>query len=170
MNQIKNRIKESVLESFEISSVMPSEEIVGIDIKDQLWQGLVLKEKQYREWIKTHSWEDYQNKGVFIHCSSDAIVPSWAYLLILRSILPYCSECILGTKKELLRKIIKLKIQESDLSKYKDKRILLKGCSDAVENDFAFFEITKALIPICRSIMFGEACSNVPIFKKKRGN
>ena len=168
MNQIKNRIKESALESFEISSVMPSQEIVGIDIKGQLWQELVLKEKQYREWIKTHPWKEYQDKGVFIHCSSDAIVPSWAYLLILRSILPYCSECILGSKKELLRKIIKNKIQETDLSKYNDKRILLKGCSDGVENDYAFFEITKALIPISRSIMFGEACSNVPIFKKKR--
>ena len=168
MTQIKNRIKESALESFEISSVMPSQEIVGIDIKDQLWQELVLKEKQYREWIKTHPWQEYQDKGVFIHCSSDAIIPSWAYLLILRSILPYCSECILGSKKELLRKIIKNKIQETDLSKYNNKRILLKGCSDGVENDYAFFEITKALIPISRSIMFGEACSNVPIFKKKR--
>ena len=167
MKEIKNRVKESSLISFEVSSLMPKKEIIELDIKDQLWQGLVLKERDYRHWIKTHNWEKYIGKAIFIHCSSDAIIPSWAYLLILSSLSHHTSDCILGKKENLLKYLIKKNINALDLEPYIDKRVMLKGCSDGVEIDYALFEITRSFLPIVKSLMFGEACSNVPLYKKK---
>ena len=167
---MKNRVKESGLISLDISSIMPDQQVIEIDLKEQLWKELVLKEREYRSWIKTHCWEKYQNKAVFIHCSSNAIIPSWAYLLILSSISNYSSTCILGSKQQLIRKLIRKKIDNIDLIQFENKRIILKGCSNAVEKDFAFFEISKVLIPVVKSLMYGEACSNVPIYKKRSIN
>ena len=167
MSEIKNRVKESSLISFEVSSLMPQNQIIEIDIKSQLWQGMVLKEREYRQWIKTHTWEQYKEKAVYIHCSSDAIIPSWAYLLILSSLSNYTSDCILGSKENLLKYLIKKNINALKFDSFINKRVMLKGCSDGVEIDYALFEITRAFLPIVKSLMFGEACSNVPLYKKK---
>ncbi len=167
MSEIKNRVKESSLISFEVSSIMPQNQIIEIDIKNQLWQGLVLKEREYRQWIKTHTWEQYKEKAVYIHCSSDAIIPSWAYLLILSSLSNHTSDCILGSKENLLKYLIKKNINALKLDSFINKRVMLKGCSDGVEIDYALFEITRTFLPIVKSLMFGEACSNVPLYKKK---
>jgi len=167
MSEIKNRVKDSGLISFEVSALMPEQDIIDLDIKEQLWQGLVLKERSYRKWIKTHSWENYKNKAVYIHCSSNAIIPSWAYLLILCSISNYTNDYILGSKSDLRKDLIKKNIEKLNITKFKNKRVIIKGCADSLETDYTFFELTRFFLPVVKSLMYGEACSSVPLYKKK---
>lgn len=152
----------------DLADFKPSVEIIEIDIADQLWQGLVLKEKDFRSWIKEHDWAQYADKAVFIHCSTDAIIPTWAYMLIGSQLILQGATFEVGQKINLQKKIIQQNIAKIDLEKYADGRIIIKGCSDIPAPEFAMVELLKHIQPVAKSIMYGEPCSTVPVFKKRK--
>lgn len=168
MSEIVNRVSESGLLTLDLEKFVSNNEIVEVDIAEQLWQGLALKEKDFREWIKTNDWSVFKGKSVYIHCSVDAIIPSWAYMLIASSLVQFTNSFIVGDKVSLELKLIKENISKIDLSELKDKRVVIKGCSDVSSPNFCMVEIVKHIQPVVKSIMFGEPCSTVPIYKKKK--
>lgn len=167
MDEIVNRVKESGLISIDLAMFKPSMEIVHIDLADVLWQRLVLKEKDFRQWIKSHDWKNYKNKAVYIYCSEDAIVPTWAYMLIGSQLEEVTPDYIIGSKLDLEKRLIQKRIESEPLENYQDGRIIIKGCADISSPEFAMSELVRHLQPVAKSIMYGEPCSTVPVFKRK---
>jgi len=164
--EIRNKISENTsLVNFDISDLRPKGERIGIDMKDFLFEELVLKEKDFRKSISALDLEKYKDSFVYIFCSSDAIIPLWAYFLLADKLMETAKKVIYGTKKELEVLLFHDALLEYNFSKMKGKRILLKGCSDAEIPENAYIELLEKLRQIAKSVMFGEACSNVPIFK-----
>jgi len=167
MEEIRNKVKESGLISMDLADYKPNIPVLGIDVADQLWQGLILKEKDFRAWIKDNDWQMYEKKAVYVFCSADAIVPTWAYMLIASELNPICASFIIGSKDELMKKLITSAIQKIELEPYLDGRVIIKGCSDIPFPDFAMACMVEKLQPVVKSIMYGEPCSTVPVFKRK---
>ncbi len=167
MKPIVNRVSKSPLITIDLEDYYPSERRVILDIAPWLENKMVLKEKQFRETVKNHNWESYKNCYVAINCSSQAIIPSWAYLLVSSNLAPYAKEQVVGDL-DLLETVIFSKIIDNlDLNIYKNKPLIIKGCSNKPIPNSAYVALIKKLQPVAKSIMFGEACSAVPIFKKK---
>ncbi|MFT6923026.1 MAG: hypothetical protein ACJA1C_002034 [Crocinitomicaceae bacterium] len=167
MDEIVNKVVNSGLISIDLGNYKPNVAIEEIDITDQLWQGLVLKEKDFRIWIKENDWSNFENKAVYIHCSADAIVPTWAYMLIGSQLQKVGSDYIVGSKNDLEKKLILDRIKEDDLEKFKEGRVIIKGCADIATPEYAMVELVRHLQPVVKSIMYGEPCSTVPVFKRK---
>lgn len=167
MDEIVNRVKESGLIAIDLGTFKPSVDMMSIDIADVLWQRLVLKEKDFRQWVKTHDWSVYKDKAVYIHCSEDAIVPTWAYMLIVSQLEEVARDYIVGSKLDLEKRLIQKRIESEDLVPYKDGRIIIKGCADIKCPEFAMSELVRHLQPVAKSIMYGEPCSTVPVFKRR---
>ena len=168
MEEIRNKVKESGLISMDLEDFKPNQSlIVSIDIADNLWQGLVLKEKDFRNYIDTHDWSQYKNQFVHIHCSADAIVPTWAYMLVASKLVGVARLALVGSKVELEKQVIALNILSIDVTDYIDGRIIIKGCADITSPEFAMVTLVQKLQPIAKSIMYGEPCSTVPVYKRK---
>lgn len=167
MTEIVNRVKESGLISIDLADYKSNKEIVAVDIADVLWQGLVLKEKDFRAWVKEHDWTTYVKKAVYVICSADAIVPTWAYMLIGSKLQESGAFYIIGSKSELEKALIKARILEDNLEDYKDGRVIIKGCADIASPEYAMSELIRYIQPVAKSIMYGEPCSTVPVFKRK---
>lgn len=165
--EILNKVAQSGLITIEMKSFKGTQKRTVIDIKKWLFEGMVLKEKLFRSHLKEFQWDNYKNHFVAIHCSEDAIVPVWAYMLITTYLKPYAEKIILGDSNELEAHIFSHNINRLKVSDYKDKRVLIKGCSDTYIPETSFVLISDLLINEVKSLMFGEACSNVPIFKRK---
>jgi hypothetical protein len=168
MSEIINKVKESGLIQLDLADFKPREEFVGIDLAQQLWQGLILKEKDFRNWIKTENWEQYRNKAVYIHCSADAIIPTWAYMLVASSLNEVTSIVTVGSRSELEKEIIDRNIQKIDLNSIKDGKVIVKGCSDIPFPEFAMVSLLNHIQPVVSSIMYGEPCSTVPVYKRRK--
>ena len=166
--EIKNKIKESGLIQMDLSDFKPMHSIIGFDMSERLHKGLVLKEKEFRHWLKDHDWSQYKAKAVYIHCSVDAIVPTWAYMLVMSNLQEVSEMAVVGSKTDLEKKLIELKIHDLDVSDFKDERVIIKGCSDISVPEFAMSELVRFLQSHAKSIMYGEPCSTVPIYKKKK--
>jgi hypothetical protein len=145
----------------------PKEEIVVFDLKNHLFMELILKEKEYREGLKNIDWSIYQNKNVAITCSADAIIPLWAYMLAVSYIQPYSADIIFGNETEAFNILFLKNLWKINSKEFEDSRVVVKGCGDKKIPETAYVEIAKILRPVARSIMYGEACSTVPIFKRK---
>lgn len=167
MTDIINRVTESGLISLDLADYKPKIDIEGIDISNQLWQGLVLKEKDFRQWIKENNWEQFKDKAVFIYCSTDAIIPTWAFMLIASKLENNASIFLVGSKEDVQKQIILQNIKNENLNNFIDGRVIVKGCSDIPCPNFAMVELLKHLQPVVKSLMYGEPCSTVPIFKRK---
>lgn len=165
MEEIVNKVAGSGLVNFDISDLVPKGKRMGIDIKDFLWEGMILKEKDFREKIKNIDEETYSDAYVYIYCSEDAIIPLWAYFLITSKITDAAKKVVFGSREDLEVLLMHNAIQTYDFSELKDQRVLVKGCSDELIPNNAYVELVEQLKPIVKSLMFGEACSNVPIFK-----
>ena len=139
-----------------------------IDIKPWLFNGLILKEKVFREELKNHNWSQYANTYVGVYCSVETIIPNWAFMLVSTYLFSYTKSVFLGDKSELEKIIFSENIQKLELNQFKDKRVLIKGCSDTYIPEKSYLEITTRLMDVVQSLMFGEACSNVPLYKKKK--
>ncbi|MEM8523472.1 MAG: DUF2480 family protein [Bacteroidota bacterium] len=166
--KLVNRIANSGLITIKLEEFFPKKEMVIFDIKDYLFMELILKEKDFRAAMKAHDWEQYEGKHLLIICSVDAIIPVWAYMLITSYVENYANSIFQGTKEEFLKVHYELKINELDLEQYKVKRLIIKGCSDQPVPASAYVALTQKLRPIAKSIMYGEACSTVPIYKQPR--
>jgi hypothetical protein len=164
---IINKVALSGLVTLDPAQFYPAGERVVYDIKDNLFQGLILREKDFREFVKEHDWSQYQDKLVAITCTEDAIVPAWAYVLLANKLAPYAREVVFGDA-EVLETVLFLKnIANLDVEQYRGQRVVLKGCGDVPVPVSAYVELAKILTPVVKSMMFGEPCSTVPIYKKK---
>jgi hypothetical protein len=164
---IINKVAQSGLKTLDLEEFYPKEEVVVFDLKNHLFMELILKEKEYREALKNTDWDIYQNKIVAITCSADAIIPLWAYMLAVSYLQPYAADIIFGNETEVLSILFLKNLWKINLKEYEDARVVVKGCGDKKIPETAYVEIAKILRPVAKSIMYGEACSTVPIFKRK---
>jgi hypothetical protein len=164
---IINKVAESGLITLDPEKYFPRGETAVFDLKDFLFMGLILKEKDYREALKNHDWEQYRDKNVAITCTADAVIPVWAYMLAASYLQPVSKEIVMGDEKELHRNIFLKNLSKIDTSEFIDKRVVVKGCGETPIGDFVYMELTKLLRPVAKSIMYGEPCSTVPVYKKK---
>jgi hypothetical protein len=167
MGEIINRVSQSEIITLHLEDFYPREDPIIIDIKEQLWQGLVLKEKDFRTFIKLHNWQQYQNKHVAVYCSEDAIVPTWAYMLVASALCPFAKEIFFGNIEMFKTFLFNKAIQQLDVADFKDAKVVIKGCASKQVPTSAYLQITTLLQPVVKSLMFGEACSTVPVFKRK---
>lgn len=164
---IINKVAQSGLLSFDLATLYPEGERMVYDIKDNLFHGLMLREKDFREFIKDHNWEAYTGKHIAITCSADAIVPTWAYMLLANRLAPFARTVVFGDLRLLESILFDRALQQLDLENYRDQRIVIKGCGDIAIPESAFIDLTVKLTGIAKSIMYGEPCSTVPIYKRK---
>jgi len=163
-----NKVAESGLITLDLEKYYPKDEIMLFDMKDYLFMGMILKEKEFREELKKHDWEKYRNKYVGVTCTADAIIPVWAYMLAAAYLQPVAKDVIMGDEKELHKTIFLKNLARININEFADKRLVIKGCGETPIENFAYLEITKLLRPVARSIMYGEPCSTVPVYKKPK--
>ena len=162
-----NKVAESGLISLDLAQYIPNNEIVVFDIKPYLFKELMLKEKDFRASLATIDWSEFENKIVGIFCSTDAIIPMWANMLIVANLSPYVKSVFFGDENKTRELVLLEEIQKLDPSVFTDQRVVVKGCGDTPIGESAFIAITQKLRPVVKSIMYGEPCSTVPVYKKK---
>jgi Protein of unknown function (DUF2480) len=163
--EIVNKVTQSALLTLDLEQFFPKEKIHLFDLKPFLFMELILKEKDFRAALLATDWTIYKDEIVGIYCSADAVIPVWAYMLVTTYLQPYAREVIMGDEATVLRQLITSRIQLINPEEYKDKRVVIKGCGEKPIGDFAYLEITKLLRPVVKSIMYGEPCSTVPVYK-----
>lgn len=168
MDEIINRVASSPLVTFDLEELYAKGDRMVFDIKDQLFEGVILKEKDFRAFIKNHDWSQYQDKNMAIICSADAIVPTWAYMLLSVALQPFASSIIFGSLAELESHLFNQSFSAIDWQQYKDAKVVIKGCSKVAVPISAYVEVTNRLRPVAASIMYGEACSTVPLYKRAK--
>ena len=166
-DKIVNRVANSQLKTIDLEELYPQGPRTIIDIKNWLFQELILKETEFREHLKNHNWEQYKNQYVALTCSSDAIIPSWAFMLITTYVSPFAKKIVVGNLTTLETSIFHNIITNFNVEDYKNKPIIIKGCANKPIPETAYVQLIEKLQPIAKSIMFGEACSTVPLFKNK---
>ncbi|MCB9032326.1 MAG: DUF2480 family protein [Chitinophagales bacterium] len=162
-----NKVAESGIITINLEDYLSQQEIVVFDMKPFLFKELILKEKEFRTQLKEHNWTQYQDKTVAVFCSTDAIIPKWAYMLVAQYLIKVTPQIYFDTKESLEQKLLLQNIQSINATNFIDERIVIKGCGNNKVKEAAFIEISKKLIPVVKSLFFGEACSTVPIYKKK---
>lgn len=168
MGEIVNKVKNSGLVQLDLADFKPNIQINTIDLKDNLWQGLALKEKDFRAFVKEHDWKQYQNNAVGVFCSADAIIPTWAYMLVISKLQQEDVQAFVGDKDAVEKELIKQNIEAINLDQYVDAKMIIKGCADIADPAYTMSELLKKLQPVASSIMYGEPCSTVPVYKKPR--
>jgi len=164
--EIINKVANSVLEVFDLEDYYPNGVRTQIDISQWLYEGFLLKEKDFREALKNHDWSQYQDHLVAINCSTDAIIPAWASILVTVHVSPFAKKVVLGNLSDLDTLLYQEILNDIDYSVYQDKPVILKGCSKKPVPESAYIFAIQQLQRVAKSIMYGEACSAVPLFKK----
>ena len=165
---IVNRVAASALITFDLEKLYQIGTRQSIDLSQWLHQGLLLKEKEFRALLKAHDWSVYRDQFIALHCSKDAILPAWAALLVTTHLQPYARKVVLGTLNDLEVQLFAEEIQLLDISQYKDQPLIIKGCSDKTVPQDAYVQLIAKLQPVVKSLFYGEACSSVPLYKKKK--
>ena len=163
--EIINKVSQSALLTLDLEAFYPTNPIRIFDLKPFLFMELILKEKDFRAALLSTDWSQYEGETVGIFCSADAVIPVWAYMLVTSYLQPFAKDIMMGDQDAVLRQLITTRIQQLNPIDYKDQRVVVKGCGDKKIGDFAYLEITKLLRPVTKSIMYGEPCSTVPIYK-----
>ena len=167
MSEIVNRVAQSKLVTLDLEEYYPQGSRLQIDIKDWLFESLILKEKEFRNQIASHNWEQYKDAYIALNCPSDAIIPGWAFMLISTKLQPYAKKVVLGSLEDLETTVFQSIIENLEVSDFKDKPVIIKGCSNKPIPPNAYLWATIKLQPVAKSIMYGEACSSVPLYKRK---
>jgi len=164
-----NRVEQSGLITIDLLDFYPKEEFLEFDIKPFLFQELILKEKEFRAQLEKHNWEDYSNKHIAIFCSVESIIPHWAFMLISKYLyLTQAKSVFYGSAQEYISSLFSKNIENIDFAQYQGKKIILKGCNDERLTSQMFTLFSFKALPFVQSLMYGEACSNVPIYKKPK--
>ena len=163
--EIVNKVASSGLISFDLEEYYQSGERILIDIREHLYEGLILKEKDFREFIKQHNWQQYENKFVAITCSADAIVPTWAFMLLTTALQPYARIVFYGSLERLEEKLFEDVLRKINWEEFRGRKVVVKGCSKINVPVSVYIEVVRYLQPIVSSLMFGEPCSTVPLYK-----
>lgn len=166
--EIINRVSSSKLKTFDLEEIYPEGKRVVFDIKDWLFQELILKEKDFRESVKNHDWSQYKNSFVAISCSVDAIIPSWAFMLVASELIPFANKVVIGNLELLETAIYQELIGFLDFKEFANSPVIIKGCANKPIPNSAYAFLIEKLQPVAKSIMFGEACSTVPLYKSKK--
>lgn len=165
--EIINKVASSSLITFDLEEFYLPGERVLIDLKDQLFQGLILREKDLRDFVKANDWSAYQDKLVAITCSVDAVIPTWAYMLVAIALKPYAKVIEFGNLEKLEEKLFEDALEKVDWEQFRNSKMVIKGCSKVNVPPSAYVKTVAKLQPLAASLMFGEACSTVPLFKRK---
>lgn len=163
-----NRVANSGLITIKLEEFFPKQELAVFDLKDYLFMEMILKEKDFRQALKEHDWEQYQGQTLLVYCSVDAIIPVWAYMLVATYAAPYAQDVYQGEQEDYYRSYFLRQLDRLDAEQYRDQRLVIKGCSDHPVPPAAYLEITRRLQPLAKSIMYGEPCSTVPVYKRPR--
>lgn len=167
MTDIVNRVAQSKLITFDLEDYYPQGKREVLDVKDWLYEGFILKEKEFRAYVADHNWEQYKNAYLALSCSTDAIIPGWAYMLIASKLQPYTKTVVVGSLEELETSLYQSVIENIDVSSFKDQMVIVKGCSNKPVPPNAYVWITAKIQTVAKSVMYGEACSSVPLYKRK---
>lgn len=167
--ELVNRVAQSGIITFNLEDYYPKGEIIAFDLKDYLFHGLILKEKDFRESLKAHDWTQYTGKNLAVFCSTDAIIPVWAYQLVAIAAEPFANNIVCGTAEEFLIIHYYQTLAQLDYEPYRNQRMVIKGCSNKPVPPAAYTELARRLRPVAASLMYGEPCSTVPLYKKKAG-
>lgn len=169
MSEIVNRVEQSGLISVDLAEYCPKDsEFLGFDFEPALWNGLVLKEKDFRDYVKQFDWNQFAGKHAYLYCSVEAILPSWAFMLVSSKLVGIAASVSIGTLADAKQKALELQIEQLDVTPFTDGKLIVKGCSDLPQPEAAMSQFLVKVQPICSSIMYGEACSSVPIYKKPK--
>lgn len=168
MAEIVNKIKQSKLETVDLEKIAGDIDIQELDLRDFLFQGLILKESEFREKMDTHDWKRYEGQYLTVFCSTDAIIPKWAYMLVVQHADGHAEDILFGSREQAMNQIFRQKLDQIDWQKYTDRFVLLKGCSQMEVPADIYMYATKKLLPHVKKLMYGEACSNVPVYRKSR--
>lgn len=163
-----NRVAASGLITIRLEDFFPSTDLVPFDLKDYLFKELLLKEKDFRAALKAHDWSQYDDKVLLVYCSTDAIIPQWAFMLVAAAAAPHAIDVFQGQTADYYRTYYLRRLDQLDMEQYRDQRIVIKGCSEHPVPVAAYVELTRKLQPLARSIMYGEPCSTVPVYKRPR--
>lgn len=166
-DEIINKVAQSKLVTFDLEDYYPKGERKVLDLKDWLYEGFILREKEFRAFLAEHDWEHYADAFVALTCTTDAIVPGWAYMLVTTKLQPFAKKIVQGTLVDLETSLYQSIIANLDMSAYADIPVIIKGCSHKPVPPNAYLQLTEKLMPVAKSIMYGEACSSVPLFKRK---
>ena len=167
-DQIINRVANSPLKTFDLEDYYHTGERELLDIAPWLYNGIILKEKYFRSCVKEHNWENYNGKNVAILCSVDAIIPNWAYMLVAVHLEPHANMFVYGDLENLENALFMQALSKVELQDFQDAKVVVKGCGNHPVPEFAYVEITRLLRPVTSSIMFGEPCSTVPLYKRRK--
>ena len=166
--EIINRVASSPLVTFDLEKFHRPGDRVLYDLRDLLFQGLILREKDFREHIRTHDWASYRDKFVAITCSADAVVPTWAYMLLTTALQPFAKKIFFGSLDEMETSLFLESLEAVDWNAFRDAKVVIKGCGDVHVPAGAYVEATRRLAGVASSIMYGEPCSTVPVFKRPK--
>jgi hypothetical protein len=167
MEEIRNKVAESGLITIDLEKYYPDQEPSSFDLKDFLFMEMLLKEKDFREALEKHDWSIYEGRDVAVFCSTDAIVPMWAYMLVVSKLSGTARSIISGTLERAFKQVFIENIRQVDALVYEGKRVVVKGCGDKPIPEYAYAEISIKLLPVVKSLMYGEPCSTVPVYKRK---
>ena len=163
---IINKVAESGLITLDLEQYFPKGETAVFDLKDYLFMGMILKEKDYREALKAKDWSGYKDKNIALVCTADAIIPVWAWMLAATYLQPVAKDLVMGDEKELHKTLFLKNLSVININEFEDKRVVIKGCGETPIPDYVYMEITRLLRPVVKSIMYGEPCSTVPVYKR----
>lgn len=166
--EIINRVANNKnLITFDLEEYYQKGNRIVFDIKDWLFEGLILKEKDFRNHVSDHNWEQYKDSYVALSCSSEAIIPGWAYMLLTSALIPFAKKVVVGSLEDLETNLYQENITNLDITPYQDKLMIIKGCANKPVPESAYIALIQKLQPVAKSIMYGEACSSVPLYKRK---
>jgi len=166
-DEIINKVAQSKLVTFDLEDYYPKGERKVLDVKDWLYEGFILREKEFRGYITDHDWEQYKDAFVALSCSTDAIIPGWAYMLVATKLQPYAKKVVQGNLVDLETAIYQKIIDNLDVTEFQDRLVIIKGCSNKPVPPNAYLFLTDKLVDVAKSVMYGEACSSVPLYKRK---
>lgn len=164
-NEIVNKVAQSGLINFDLEDYYPKGKRVALDLAPRLFMGMILKEKDFREWIREEDWSAYRDTWVAVHCSADAIIPVWAYMLVASALEPFAKRVVMGSLEMLETALYQDVLNTLDLEPFRDQRVIIKGCGNLPVPEAAYVIATSKLQPVVKSLMYGEACSTVPVYK-----